>query len=301
MGFEGLFDRLAQTLPTRVAPIRHRVVLDLPEHRLDLVELRAVRRQKVQVQTPPSQAGTRRPDDLAGVQPGVIQNHHPGNLRPGQRNQEAKQVLRVPGPLGREHIEPRSLVVGSVAGQGIDASALRRLVLNQQPLAGEGPATARRQRGSETAFVEVGELQTASCCPGVRIPAAVAKARREQTVPLRSELVALLRTWLADPLPGDAVFAIPRDLIARFNADLARAGIAKRDDEGRTVDVHSLRTTFGTMLARSGVAPRVAMELMRHSRMELTQKVYVDPRLLPLAAAVEALPSVVVKVVVPGG
>jgi hypothetical protein len=50
----------------------------------------------------------------------------------------------------------------------------------------------------------------------------------------------------------------------------------------------------------SGVSPRTAMELMRHSEIGLTMKVYTDPRLLPLAAAIEATSSVVTRVVTPG-
>jgi hypothetical protein len=49
------------------------------------------------------------------------------------------------------------------------------------------------------------------------------------------------------------VYDIPKDFIKRFNADCRRAGIPKRDERGRTVDIHALGTTFGTMLARSGV------------------------------------------------
>jgi integrase len=126
----------------------------------------------------------------------------------------------------------------------------------------------------------------------------------EQTIPLRSDLVVLLRRRLAGRKPADGIFEIPAALIRRFNADCRRAGIPKRDEEGRTVDIHSLRTTFGTYLALAGVAPRTAMELMRHSEIGLTMKVYTDPRLLPLAAAVEAtssvVPRVVPKVVPPG-
>jgi hypothetical protein len=93
---------------------------------------------------------------------------------------------------------------------------------------------------------------------------------------------------------------VPKALIRRFDADCHRAGIPKRDTEGRTVDVHSLRTTFGTYLALSGVTPRVAMELMRHSQIGLTMRVYTDPRLLPLAAAIETTSSVITKVVTAG-
>jgi integrase len=155
-------------------------------------------------------------------------------------------------------------------------------------------------RVGEVKQLTVADVRLDAVPPHVRVPAAVAKSRKEQSVPLRSDLVALMRRRLAGCKPADSIFEIPRGLVRRFNADCRRAGIPKRDPEGRTVDVHSLRTTFGTYLAMSGVAPRVAMELMRHSRIELTTKVYTDPRLLPLAAAIEATASVVPKVVPAG-
>jgi len=52
-----------------------------------------------------------------------------------------------------------------------------------------------------------------------------------------------------------------------------------------------LRYTFGTSLAKAGVAPRVAMELMRHTDMKLTMNLYTDPRLLDTAGAVASLPA----------
>jgi hypothetical protein len=54
------------------------------------------------------------------------------------------------------------------------------------------------------------------------------------------------------------------------------------DEHGRHLDFHALRHTFATMLARAGVSPRVAMELMRHSDMRLTAKTYTDAMSLPL-------------------
>ena len=48
---------------------------------------------------------------------------------------------------------------------------------------------------------------------------------------------------------------------------------------------------FGTWLAVSGAHPRAAMELMRHSDLKLTMKIYTDAAQLPLAASVAALPS----------
>ena len=79
-------------------------------------------------------------------------------------------------------------------------------------------------------------------------------------------------------------------LVKVFDRDLRFAEIAKRDAWGRTCCVHSLRHTFATMLATSGVAPRVAQAAMRHASIEQTMKTYVDPKLLDVAAAVAALP-----------
>jgi site-specific recombinase XerD len=42
------------------------------------------------------------------------------------------------------------------------------------------------------------------------------------------------------------------------------------DEQGRRVDFHSLRLTFGTNLVLRGVHPRVVQELMRHSDIRLT-------------------------------
>jgi len=72
---------------------------------------------------------------------------------------------------------------------------------------------------------------------------------------------------------------------------LAAAGIPKRDERGRTVDLHALRHTFGTHLSKNGVQPRTAQAAMRHSSLDLTMNVYTDPNLLDVAGALEALPK----------
>ena len=70
------------------------------------------------------------------------------------------------------------------------------------------------------------------------------------------------------------------------------AGITKKDEWSRTVDLHALRHTFGTMLARSGVNPRTAMELMRHSDIRLTTNIYQHLELVDTAGAVNMLQMV---------
>jgi len=107
--------------------------------------------------------------------------------------------------------------------------------------------------------------------------------------------VAALRSIRAvDAAPFAYVFngRVPR--MKTFRRDLARAGIVYQDAAGRRVDFHSLRMVFATWLAVGGVHPRVAMELMRHSDLKLTMKIYTDASQLPLVAGVERLPSFVV-------
>ncbi len=53
-----------------------------------------------------------------------------------------------------------------------------------------------------------------------------------------------------DALPSTApLFYVPTGLRRILDRDLEAAGIPKRDDRGRTIDVHALRHTFGTMLS----------------------------------------------------
>ena len=78
---------------------------------------------------------------------------------------------------------------------------------------------------------------------------------------------------------------------AYANRDMKVAGIPKRDERGRTVDVHALRHTFGTLLSKGGVTPRTAQAAMRHSSIDLTMNTYTDPRMLDVQGAVETLPE----------
>ena len=55
----------------------------------------------------------------------------------------------------------------------------------------------------------------------------------------------------------------PEKASVMLKRNLEAAGIPYQDKAGRFLDFHSLRHTFGTNLARAGVAPKVAQELMR--------------------------------------
>ncbi len=169
-------------------------------------------------------------------------------------------------------------------------------------------------RKNELASLTIGQLDLDADCPHVRLNAADEKNRQGNSIPLRQDVADDLRGWvsrlfdratgLADVLTfrRDAVpverpastplLNVPDAFCKILDRDLKAAGIPKRDDRGRTIDVHALRHTFGTMLSMAGVAPRVAQAAMRHSSIDLTMNVYTDPRLLDVQGAVESLPQI---------
>jgi integrase len=83
--------------------------------------------------------------------------------------------------------------------------------------------------------------------------------------------------------------------MVKFREDLAAATIEEVDARGRQVVLHSLRHSLATMLAASQVSMAVAQRIMRHRDIRLTAEVYTDEQLLPLSAAMAALPSLTVS------
>ena len=162
-------------------------------------------------------------------------------------------------------------------------------------------------RKGELASLTVAQVYVDGPVPYVALNAADEKNRQGSELVLREDLAEDLKEWLDDKLArlqatairlGDPVparlrgntplFDVPTGLLRILNRDLKRAGIPKRDDRGRTLDLHALRTTFGTMLNKAGVAPRTAQQAMRHSDIRLTMEVYTDPKLLDVRGALDA-------------
>jgi integrase len=165
-------------------------------------------------------------------------------------------------------------------------------------------------RKGELASLTAGQLSLDGPAAYAVLDAADEKNREGNAVPLRPDLAADLRDWLADKLlrlqeaarsegepiparlPADTpLFAVPDKLCKILDRDLRLAGIPKRDDRGRTLDVHALRHTFGTLMSKGGVAPRTAQAAMRHSKIDLTMSVYTDPKLLDVRGALDVLPA----------
>ena len=148
------------------------------------------------------------------------------------------------------------------------------------------------------------------------LEAANEKNRKGAQIPLQEDLRQALKAYRDERIkrlvgdcsafPGafDGVTlfdGLPGKMNKVFDADLAAARvknnkgeyerIAKMDGAGRVLDVHALRVTFGTMLARAGVGLATAQRLMRHSTPALTANVYTILELTDTGAAVNALPS----------
>jgi integrase len=222
-----------------------------------------------------------------------------------------------------------------------DAMTVRRGKAKGKPLANLSPETREdllrtgRERAliykclvltglrkGELTSITVGQVDLDGRVPCLVLHARDEKNRRGSEIPLRADLAADIRSWLADritraqhaardmdePIPAtvasdEPLFDVPDGLIRIFDRDLVFAGLArvekrggkevviKTDERGRTIDVHALRHTFGTHLSKAGVPLRTAQAAMRHSDPSLTANVYTDPKLLDVAGAVASLPD----------
>ena len=198
----------------------------------------------------------RRPlDDAKTVRTGKRKGQRAAELRP----EVVEQLLA----LGRERV----LIYRTFIYTGLRLNELRTLTVSRLDL-----------------------TPGAEC---VQLEAVNEKNGDGSTLPLRADLAAELRLWIAEKklVPGDLLFTVPTGLRRILDRDMKAAGIPKRDDRGRTIDVHALRTTLGTMFSTTGTAPRTAQAAMRHSDIRLTMGTYTDPRLLAVREAVERLPS----------
>ncbi|HMN39649.1 MAG TPA: site-specific integrase [Phycisphaerales bacterium] len=128
--------------------------------------------------------------------------------------------------------------------------------------------------------------------PTVTVEASYSKRRRRDVQPLRPDIADGLRATLDATPRGEHVWpSLPDEMAQVIAADLAAAGIAVRDDAGRVIDFHALRHTFITRLARSGVTPKVAQTLARHSTITLTMDRYAHVALADTSKALASLPA----------
>jgi integrase len=117
------------------------------------------------------------------------------------------------------------------------------------------------------------------------------KSRRQRVVPVGPRLHrVLLDLWPIHaaargraPVPEDPIFLTPEgatwgrptsNAMRIFDRTLVRAGIERVNVDGRKLDIHALRHTFGSRLARRGVGLVQVQRLLGHSDPKLTAQVY---------------------------
>ena len=182
-------------------------------------------------------------------------------------------------------VDMRSLLDAARAGperygiSGIDRALLYEL------------AASTGLRVSELASLTAGSFSLGES-PSVAIAAAYAKNRRQDILPLRADMAALLREFLAGKLPSAKAFPKLNNSHSAdmLKADLEAAGLPYELD-GKTFDFHALRHQFISGLAAAGVHPKTAQQLARHSTITLTMDTYTHVFRGELDKAVDALPD----------
>lgn len=134
------------------------------------------------------------------------------------------------------------------------------------------------------------------------------KSRKQRTIPLSEALAAELvhLRALHETVLGrlsnveDEVFLSPEgrpwgwpttNPMRILDRLLDRAGIAKVDAQGQKLDIHALRTTCASRMARRGVPLAITQRWLGHSDPKLTAQHYTDLGVEDLRAAVERVPQ----------
>jgi integrase/recombinase XerD len=134
-----------------------------------------------------------------------------------------------------------------------------------------------------------------------------AKSGKSRAIPLRrdlllalAELARIQKRFLGrEVVAADRVFLAPRGgpwLACSNNANrvllrlLEAARIPRLDEAGRKIDLHALRHSFATRLARTGASMAHTQLLMGHSDVRLTARVYLHVEAENTRGAIDALP-----------
>ena len=118
------------------------------------------------------------------------------------------------------------------------------------------------------------------------------KAKRVDQIPLHPQLAeAFARERPGNASPQDRVFSTVVTDRTRVR-DFERAGIPLVDEHGRVADLHSLRTTLATQLARQGVPPQIGRLILRHADYRTTLRHYTALGLEDACQALGRIPQI---------
>ena len=131
-------------------------------------------------------------------------------------------------------------------------------------------------RKNELASITLGQVILDDKIPHIFLKAPSAKSRKAAQLPIHPELLVQLKDWVTlreqegTASSQDKLFHISPSLNQILTADLAFAGIEKRDAMDRSIDVHALRHTHATILVELGVPITVVQKSMRHADIRQT-------------------------------
>ncbi len=181
-----------------------------------------------------------------------------------------------------------------------------------------GPERAMIYRLALTTGLRAGEIKalTLDCidfkAKTLTLAGSHTKNKQAAILPLRDDVTAALRRHTVGKLAGVAIFRMPHKTARMIKLDLegarshwiqqaagnpAETARRKKDDflkpttADGDADFHSLRHTFGSMLAASGIHPKTAQSLMRHSTISLTMDRYTHSYREAETQAIAALPD----------
>ena len=155
-------------------------------------------------------------------------------------------------------------------------------------------ATETGLRANELRSLKVSSFDFEACT--VRVRCSYTKNRNKAEISLRPDTAADMKSFFSGRLPDVKAFGgthkqLTKKTAEMLKADLADAGIAYVDDSERYADFHCLRHTTGSLLAASGVHPKVAQSIMRHGDINLTMSLYTHTLRGQESEAVKSLPD----------
>ena len=147
-------------------------------------------------------------------------------------------------------------------------------------------------RWGELRAVSVADCVLEGELPHILLKATATKNHKEDVVALTADLAGKLKKWVKDScrMPRARLFNMQASGLREFDKDLEYAEIKKETDKG-TLDLHCLRHTCATRLARAGVPLQHTQRIMRHSSPLITSRYYTHLELVDSNAAIEKLPA----------
>jgi integrase len=211
---------------------------------------------------------------------GALDNNPFRTLRKLDAEQDRRKIRRALTP---EEVD--RFLQAAASGKNYHHLGVKDRVLIYRWMLGTGLWSA------ELSLLTPGQIDFEHCC--ITVKSGKTKGKQDDVLPLRADLAESLkeRITVLGIEPHERIFHHDKQqLLSAFYKDLKAAGIERAGADGRSVDIHSLRKTFGTMLAMAKVPLITVQRLMRHSTPVLTAQLYLDIEPIDMIQALKQLP-----------